>query len=183
MNLIFQYAAFGENIPPFLRQVSCLRHISKSTTTSFTISASLLMHHVSPQKTNIIDKCDCPCDDLVEVETPPGSVMVLAYIAQAVVVTIVGFNMGFRYVRHCMQWTFSIAHVLRLIFRQNYCGIWKKILLPKKYERNVAAKIPSVFLPHHGPNSGLAKTKKASEREMNCHSSSSPFVLPHYTHE
>jgi hypothetical protein len=36
-------------------------------------------------------------------------------------------------------------------------------------------------LAHHGPNSGLAKTNKASEREMSCHTSSAPFVLPHYT--
>jgi hypothetical protein len=37
-------------------------------------------------------------------------------------------------------------------------------------------------LPHHGPNSGLAKTNKAPERGMKFHSCSSPFVLPHYTH-
>ncbi len=54
--------------------------------------------------------CDCPCDDLVEVKTPPMSVMALAYIAQALVVTIVGLNMGFRYVRHIMcAVKFSIA--------------------------------------------------------------------------
>ncbi len=41
--------------------------------------------------------CDCPCDDLVEVKTPPRSVMALSYIAQALVVTIVGLNMGFRW--------------------------------------------------------------------------------------
>jgi hypothetical protein len=51
-----------------------------------------------PQKyQKIIVACDCPCDDLVEVETPPWSVMVLSYIAQALVVTIVGLNMGFRW--------------------------------------------------------------------------------------
>jgi hypothetical protein len=33
---------------------------------------------------------------LVEVEIPPRSVMALYYIAQALVVTIVGLNMGFR---------------------------------------------------------------------------------------
>jgi hypothetical protein len=64
-------------------------HVSKSTITSFTIS---------PQKTKIIIvACDCPCDDLVEVESPPRSVMTLSYIAQALVVTIVGLNMGFRW--------------------------------------------------------------------------------------
>jgi hypothetical protein len=41
----------------------------------------------------------------------------------------------------------------------------------------------AVVLPHHGPNSGLAKTIKAPERDMKCHNSSPPFVLPHYTHE
>jgi hypothetical protein len=55
-----------------------------------------------PKKQYLIDACDCPCNDLVEVETPPVSIMALSYIAQALVVTIVGLNMGFRYVRHCM---------------------------------------------------------------------------------
>ncbi len=50
----------------------------------------------SLQKNPKIVKCDCPCDDLVEVETPPESVMAVSYIAQALVVTIVGLNMGFR---------------------------------------------------------------------------------------
>ena len=34
---------------------------------------------------------------MVGVETPPRSVMALSYIAQALVVTIVGLNMGFRW--------------------------------------------------------------------------------------
>ncbi len=34
---------------------------------------------------------------MVEVETPPRSVMALSYIVQALVVTIVGLNMGFRW--------------------------------------------------------------------------------------
>jgi hypothetical protein len=71
-----------------------VHHVSKSTTTSFTISGK--------KNYKIIAPCDCPCDDLVEVETPPRSVMALSYIAQALVVTIVGLNMGFRYARHCM---------------------------------------------------------------------------------
>ncbi len=66
-------------------------NVSKSTTTAFTISQN-----------KIIAPCDCPCDDMVEVETPPKSVMALSYIAQALVVTIVGLNMGFRYARHCV---------------------------------------------------------------------------------
>jgi hypothetical protein len=49
-----------------------------------------------PTPKTMIDVCDCPCDDLVEVETPPMGVMALSYIAQALVVTIVGLNMGFR---------------------------------------------------------------------------------------
>ncbi len=53
------------------------------------------LYDLSPQK--IIIACDCPCDDLVEVETPPRSIMALSYIAQALVVTIVGLNMGFRW--------------------------------------------------------------------------------------
>jgi hypothetical protein len=51
-----------------------------------------------PKKTKkTIGACDCPCDDLVEVETPPRSVMALSYIVQTLVVTIVGLNMGFRW--------------------------------------------------------------------------------------
>jgi hypothetical protein len=44
------------------------------------------------------EACNCPCDDLVNVETPPKQLLTLSYIAQALVVTIVGLNMGFRYV-------------------------------------------------------------------------------------
>ncbi len=42
--------------------------------------------------------CDCPCDDLVDVENPKVAILALSHIAQAIVVTIVGFNMGFRFV-------------------------------------------------------------------------------------
>ncbi len=51
----------------------------------------------SPKNPKIIVACDCPCDILVAVETPPRSIMALSYIAQALVVTIVGLNMGFRW--------------------------------------------------------------------------------------
>ncbi len=77
-----EYSAFSENC-------ECLHHVSKSTTTSFTIS---------PKQSKMVDACDCPCDVLVEVKAPPrSSVMALSYIAQALVVTIVGLNMGFRW--------------------------------------------------------------------------------------
>jgi hypothetical protein len=72
--------------------------------------------------------------------------------------------------------------ILKRETRQTYLDIWKKIVLPKKYQASTALQ-QLVVLPHHGPNSGLAKTNKTSERDMSCHSSSSPFVLPHYTHE
>jgi hypothetical protein len=73
--------------------------------------------------------------------------------------------------------------ILKRETRQNYFDIWKKMLLPKKYQVSTAPQ-QLVVLPHHGPNSGLAKTNKASERDMNRRiSSSSPFVLPPYTHE
>ncbi len=83
-----------------------------------------------------------------------------------------------------VQGIFSIACVIQIHFvcilkretRQNYIGVWKTFLLPKKYQALIAPE-QAVVLPHHGPNSGLAKTNKASEREMNCHSSSSPFCL------
>ena len=64
-------------------------HVSKSTIT--------LLYDLPPQTPKIIAACDCPCDDLVEVETPSRIAMALSYIAQALVVTIVGLNMGFRW--------------------------------------------------------------------------------------
>jgi hypothetical protein len=138
-----------------------------------------------PKHQKIIAGCDCPCDDLVEVETPPMSVMALSYIAQALVVTIIGLNMGFRYVRHCMCEVnifycacikIHFVCILKRVTRQNYLDIWKKMLLPNKYQASTAPQV-FVVLPHHAPNSGLAETNKASERDMNCHSSSSPIVL------
>jgi hypothetical protein len=49
--------------------------------------------------TKTIVPCDCPCGDLVDVQAPKMSIMTLSYIAQAIVVTIIGLNMGFRFVR------------------------------------------------------------------------------------
>jgi hypothetical protein len=49
--------------------------------------------------TKTIVACDCPCDDLVDVQAPKMSIMALAYIAQATVLSIIGLNMGFRFVR------------------------------------------------------------------------------------
>jgi hypothetical protein len=72
--------------------------------------------------------------------------------------------------------------ILKRETRLKYFDIWKKSLLPKKYQASTAPQQLFV-LPHHGPNSGLAKKNKASEREMHCHSSSLPCVLPHYSHE
>ncbi len=80
-----EYTAYAA---AFLDSCECVHHVSKSTTTSFMISQKY-------QK--VIGPCDCPCDDLVEVKTPLTSVMALSYIAQAIVVTIVGLNMGFRW--------------------------------------------------------------------------------------
>jgi hypothetical protein len=62
--------------------------------------------------------------------------------------------------------------------RKNYFDVWKKTLLPKNYQASTPVR-QYVVLPHHGPNSGLTKTNKASEREMNCHGFFPPFVLPH----
>jgi hypothetical protein len=124
--------------------------------------------------------------------------MALAYIVQALVVTIVGLNMGFRYVRQIMcavnifygAWCVLLRLILfvflKRVTRQSNLDLWKKHLLPKKYQASHQASTERqqpIALPHHAPNSGLAKTNKASDREMNCHSSSSPFVSPHFTHE
>jgi hypothetical protein len=68
---------------------------------------------------------------------------------------------------HMTYWVLIYSHVMRKR-RDQKIGVF------------VNASQQAVVLPHHGPNSGLAETNKASEREMKCHSSSSPFVLPHY---
>jgi hypothetical protein len=87
LHRIYQYAAFLMNmVCP-----SCLEVYHN------------LLYDLPPQNPKTTEECSCPCDDLVEVEKPPRSVMALSYIAQALVVTIVGLNMGFRYVRHCMR--------------------------------------------------------------------------------
>ena len=86
-----------------------------------------------PEKTiyvYIIDPCDCPCDDLVEVETPPRSVMALSYIAQALVVSIVGLNMGFRWcfrVLYMVGWGRSCRYRLLWIKTKNNSTVGKKI--------------------------------------------------------
>jgi hypothetical protein len=89
------------------------------------------------------------------------------------------------------MWT---ARVLSIIVKnmQSYIvavvwGVAEVLLSLRKSKGNKIVSTRSIrkkgALPHHGPSSGLAKTNKASEREMNCHNSSSSFVLPHYTHE
>ena len=84
---------------------------------------------------------------------------------------------------YCAFVKINFVCILKCETRTKYFDIWKKILfVRKKYQASTAPQ-QFVVLPHHGPNSGLAKTSKASEREMNCHSSSSPFVLPTYPHE
>ncbi len=55
-------------------------------------------HTKQKNKNNEGEACNCPCDDLVGVEAPKVVIMALSYIAPAFVVTIVGCNMGFRYV-------------------------------------------------------------------------------------
>ncbi len=40
--------------------------------------------------------CDCSCNDLVKIERPSVPTMVLGYLAQSLVVVIVGLNMGLR---------------------------------------------------------------------------------------
>jgi hypothetical protein len=40
--------------------------------------------------------CDCPCETLVEVERPSVLTMAISYFAEALVVTIIGINIGLR---------------------------------------------------------------------------------------
>ncbi len=60
---------------------------------------SLLQRLLHDLHTKTIAPCDCPCGDLVDVQPPKVSMMALSYLAQAIVVTIVGINLGFRCVR------------------------------------------------------------------------------------
>jgi hypothetical protein len=71
---------------------------------------------------------------------------------------------------HINLWLTMYTHLLKK---------WRS----QKRGLHVSALQQVAALPHHSPDSGLAKTYKASEREMNFHSSASSFVLPHYTHE
>ncbi len=57
---------------------------------------SMLHCHVCVLQHNALAPCDCPCEDLIEVKTPGVWSMTLAYVAQALTVTIVGLNLGFR---------------------------------------------------------------------------------------
>jgi hypothetical protein len=45
--------------------------------------------------------CDCSCDDILTVKKPSVVVMALSFVAQALVVTIVGVNMAFRSLHVC----------------------------------------------------------------------------------
>jgi hypothetical protein len=44
----------------------------------------------------VTDSCYCSCDDLSQVERPSVIAMTIAYLAQSLVVVIVGINMGLR---------------------------------------------------------------------------------------
>ena len=46
------------------------------------------------------DICDCSCDDLVKLEKPSMPAMTIRYLAQSMVVVIVGINMGLRSYRY-----------------------------------------------------------------------------------
>ena len=63
---------------------------------------------------------------MVEVDTPPRSIMTLSYIAQALVVTIVGLNMGFR-------WCVGVSYTRGAgegATGTDYCEVRLTIILP-----------------------------------------------------
>jgi hypothetical protein len=90
-------------------------------------------------KNNKGEACDCPCDDLVDVETPKVIIIALSYIAQALVVTIVGCNMGFRYVGVPHErggrgegrdgFRLLLIHTQNNYHRQDSLDVWKKLLI------------------------------------------------------
>jgi hypothetical protein len=95
---------------------------------------------ISIQK-QIVALCDCPCDDLVHVETPKMISMALPYIAQAAVVMIVGLNMGLRFVRVSLEGDGDGVEFVQTVvtlktqngyYRKANLDIWKKLLKSKK---------------------------------------------------
>ncbi len=92
--------------------------------------------------------CDCPCDDLVDVETPKIVFMELSYIAQAIVVTIVGFNMGFKYAKMshergdvCGGQAAVAVNIQNYYDRKDYLDVWKKQLLIVRKNKVFSTKI------------------------------------------
>jgi hypothetical protein len=45
---------------------------------------------------NVTNYCDCSCDDYVDVVRPSLLTMIMSFVTQSLVVTVVGVNMGFR---------------------------------------------------------------------------------------
>ncbi len=84
--------------------------------------------------------CDCPCDDLVDNIKPKMISMALPYITQAVVVTIVGLNMGLRSIRVSPEWGWwgwsgvcaGGCNTLNCYYRKANLDIWKKMLKSKR---------------------------------------------------
>jgi hypothetical protein len=93
---------------------------------------------ISIQK-QLVAFCDCPCDDLVDYKTPKMMSMALSYIAQAVVLTIVGLNMGLRFVRVSpegggdgVEFVQTFVTLTMVTYnRKANLDIWKKLLKSK----------------------------------------------------
>jgi hypothetical protein len=69
--------------------------------------------------------CDCSCDDLVKIERPSVSTMVLGYLAQSLVVVIVGLNMGLRLNSTDLQIHVVLVDMTTCNARRN-CNITRK---------------------------------------------------------
>jgi hypothetical protein len=57
---------------------------------------SLSLHLICTTANDKNIACDCTCDDLVKIERPSVSIMTCGYLAQSMVVVLVGVNMGLR---------------------------------------------------------------------------------------
>jgi hypothetical protein len=55
--------------------------------------------------------CECGCNDMVKVKKPSIAVMTLSFLAQALVASIVGLNMGFRYYIHKFTSVQRLLHI------------------------------------------------------------------------
>jgi hypothetical protein len=66
-------------------------------------------------------RCDCPCEDMVQIEKPSAFIMTLGYFAQSIVVVIVGINMGLRLQQ--LQTPFPSSECISILMQSLHCSL------------------------------------------------------------